>query len=52
MDPIKKAIEELKSQTLKGRIPYTKTAKKYSVVPTTLRQRYLAKTKPCELKNL
>jgi hypothetical protein len=52
MDPIEKAIEDLKSQTLKGRIPYTKTAEKYGVVPTTLRRRYLAETKPCELKNL
>jgi hypothetical protein len=52
MDPIEKAIEDLKSQTLKGRIPYTKTAEKYGVVPTTLRRRYLAETKPRELKNL
>jgi hypothetical protein len=52
MDPIEKAIEDLKSQTPKGRIPYTKTAEKYGVVPTTLRRRYLAETKPCELKNL
>jgi hypothetical protein len=52
MDPIKKAIEDLKSQTLKGRILYTKIAKKYGVVLTTLRRRYLAETKPCELKNL
>jgi hypothetical protein len=52
MDPIEKAIEDLKSQTLKGRIPYTKTAEKYGVVPTTLRRRYLAETKPRKLKNL
>jgi hypothetical protein len=45
MAAIDKALEDLESCDYPGRIPYAQVARKYGVVPSTLR------TQPCSVKN-
>jgi hypothetical protein len=51
MAAIDKALEDLESCDYPGRIPYAQVARKYGVVPSTLRRRHLAETQPRSVKN-
>jgi hypothetical protein len=52
MTAIDDALEDLRSHDLHGQIPYQRVAEKHSVVASTLRRRFLAKTKSQEVKHL
>ena len=51
MAAINEALEDFESRDYPGRIPYAQVARKYGVVPSTLRRRHLAETEPRSVSN-